>query len=67
MVPSLFVLNEDYEDQDLRRLNYSKGFISGNDPNLRITDDRNKIPINDYERHTLVKLKGNDMESGVFL
>ncbi|CAF0826449.1 unnamed protein product [Brachionus calyciflorus] len=60
-IPALSVIKTEYEDENTKFVN-SKGFISGDDKNLRITDDRNKIPVHYYNHSKFSNLNGKDFD-----
>lgn len=60
-IPALSVIKAEYEDEQTRFLN-SKGFKAGSDVSMRITDDRNKIPVHYYDSMRFEKLKGHDFK-----
>ena len=50
-----------YDDQE-NFTNPSKGFIAGNSLDMRLTTDKNKIPVFNYDRARYERTKGNDFE-----
>lgn len=59
-IPSLSVIKTQYNNK--ANIFNSKGFVAGNDENLRITDDRNQIPVHFYDRSKFIDIKGKDFE-----
>ena len=60
-IPSLSVIKNDYEDESTKFSN-GKGFTVGSLTNLRITDEKNKIPVKFYNKVHFEKIKGSDFK-----
>ena len=58
-IPSLAAVKTEYEDEKTRFVN-SKGYIAGDNASMRITDDKNRIPVHFYDKQNFEKLKGHD-------
>jgi hypothetical protein len=61
-IPALSVIKNDYEEEMNRFNNNGKGFIAGSAPakSSRITDDKNRIPVQYYNRVHFEKINGSD-------
>ena len=55
------VIKTEYDDEKTRFDN-GKGFTAGSTTNMRITDDKNKIPVHFYNKQAFEKLKGSDFK-----
>ena len=55
------MIKTEYDDEKTRFDN-GKGFTAGSTTNMRITDDKNKIPVHFYNKQAFEKLKGSDFK-----
>jgi hypothetical protein len=57
----LSVIKTEYEDEFIKFAN-GKGFTAGSLTNMRITDDKNRVPVHFYNKVHFEKTKGSDFK-----